>query len=135
MLLLLLAHRNRLTQQLDSSAAAPCGFCIATGHPAVTPADIVLSVTRRVPCAGTISKCSMYNLRSIADCKTSAGALVLQAYINKADPVTDEQSTATIHRALELGVSHIDSSDFYGWGANEVHPMIVVHSKLSKLKD
>ncbi|KAK9836579.1 hypothetical protein WJX74_003504 [Apatococcus lobatus] len=41
------------------------------------------------------------------------------AYINNADPVSEEQSIATIHRALELGVSHIDSSDFYGWGANE----------------
>lgn len=49
---------------------------------------------------------------------------VLQAYINKADPVTEEQSIATIHRALELGVSHIDSSDFYGWGANEVRARI-----------
>ena len=66
----------------------------------------------------------MYNIRSIADCKVSTGALVLQAYVNKADPVTDEQSIATIHRALELGVSHIDSSDFYGWGANEVQPCV-----------
>ena len=49
---------------------------------------------------------------------------VMQAYINKADPVTEEQSIATIHMALELGVSHIDSSDFYGWGANEVQAFL-----------
>jgi aryl-alcohol dehydrogenase-like predicted oxidoreductase len=33
---------------------------------------------------------------------------------------TDEdESTATIHRALELGIDFIDTADMYGWGANE----------------
>ncbi|MBH1935920.1 aldo/keto reductase [Streptomyces sp. AV19] len=31
----------------------------------------------------------------------------------------DEQSIATIHRALDLGVTLLDSSDFYGQGHNE----------------
>ncbi|HWE88517.1 MAG TPA: aldo/keto reductase [Pseudonocardiaceae bacterium] len=31
----------------------------------------------------------------------------------------DEQSVATIHRALELGVTLLDTSDFYGAGHNE----------------
>jgi aryl-alcohol dehydrogenase-like predicted oxidoreductase len=33
---------------------------------------------------------------------------------------TDEQeSTATIHRALELGIVFLDTADMYGWGRNE----------------
>jgi aryl-alcohol dehydrogenase-like predicted oxidoreductase len=31
----------------------------------------------------------------------------------------DAQSIATIHRALDLGVDFLDSSDMYGWGHNE----------------
>src|ERR1700738_569562 len=31
----------------------------------------------------------------------------------------DEAGMALIHRALDLGVDHFDSSDMYGWGQNE----------------
>ena len=31
----------------------------------------------------------------------------------------DEAGIALIHRALDLGVDHFDSSDMYGWGQNE----------------
>src|SRR5262245_46619683 len=31
----------------------------------------------------------------------------------------DEDGTRLIHRALEFGVDHFDSSDMYGWGQNE----------------
>ncbi|MEU6591850.1 aldo/keto reductase [Streptomyces sp. NPDC046881] len=31
----------------------------------------------------------------------------------------DEQSIATLHRALDLGVTFLDTSDFYGFGHNE----------------
>src|SRR2546421_10622765 len=31
----------------------------------------------------------------------------------------DSESIAVIHRALELGVTVLDSSDMYGWGQNE----------------
>ncbi|MGH2703120.1 MAG: aldo/keto reductase [Actinomycetota bacterium] len=34
-------------------------------------------------------------------------------------PADDVESTATIHRALDLGVSFIDTADMYGWGHNE----------------
>jgi aryl-alcohol dehydrogenase-like predicted oxidoreductase len=36
-----------------------------------------------------------------------------------ATPDDDPESTATIHRALELGVTFLDTSDMYGIGANE----------------
>src|ERR1700740_2787982 len=31
----------------------------------------------------------------------------------------DEAGIRLIHRAVELGVNHFDSSDMYGWGQNE----------------
>jgi aryl-alcohol dehydrogenase-like predicted oxidoreductase len=31
----------------------------------------------------------------------------------------DAESTAVVHRALDLGVNFLDSSDLYGWGQNE----------------
>src|SRR5215468_599521 len=31
----------------------------------------------------------------------------------------DAESTAVVHRALDLGVTFLDSSDMYGWGQNE----------------
>ena len=41
----------------------------------------------------------------------------------------DDREIATIHRAIELGVSFLDSSDMYGLGANEelVGRAIAVH--------
>lgn len=34
-------------------------------------------------------------------------------------PADDAESTATINRALDLGVSFLDTADMYGWGHNE----------------
>ena len=34
-------------------------------------------------------------------------------------PIDDEESIATIHRALELGIDLLDTADVYGQGANE----------------
>ena len=34
-------------------------------------------------------------------------------------PADDAESIALIHRAIDLGVNHVDSSDMYGWGHNE----------------
>ncbi|MEU4369579.1 aldo/keto reductase [Micromonospora chersina] len=34
-------------------------------------------------------------------------------------PADDAESTRTLHRALDLGVNHLDTADWYGLGANE----------------
>lgn len=34
-------------------------------------------------------------------------------------PADDVESTTTLHRALDLGVSFLDTADMYGWGHNE----------------
>ncbi|MFG3704360.1 aldo/keto reductase [Micromonospora sp. NPDC047670] len=31
----------------------------------------------------------------------------------------DAESTRTLHRALDIGVNHLDTADMYGWGRNE----------------
>ena len=41
------------------------------------------------------------------------------AYKDKTNPVTDEESIATIHKALDLGVTFLDTSDMYGPFTNE----------------
>jgi aryl-alcohol dehydrogenase-like predicted oxidoreductase len=44
------------------------------------------------------------------------GCMSMSGTYGKSD---DPQSIAVIHRALELGVNFLDSSDMYGWGHNE----------------
>jgi aryl-alcohol dehydrogenase-like predicted oxidoreductase len=44
------------------------------------------------------------------------GCMSMSGVYGKGD---DAESTAVIHRALDLGVNFLDSSDMYGWGHNE----------------
>src|SRR5208283_2746360 len=44
------------------------------------------------------------------------GCMSLSGGYGKSD---DEAGIGLIHRAIELGVDHFDSSDMYGWGQNE----------------
>src|SRR5262245_5676440 len=44
------------------------------------------------------------------------GCMSMSGIYGKSD---DEQSIAVIHRALDLGITLVDSSDMYGWGHNE----------------
>jgi aryl-alcohol dehydrogenase-like predicted oxidoreductase len=48
-------------------------------------------------------------------------------------PGDDAQSIAVVHRALELGVNFIDSSDMYGWGHNEQLLATALRSKRDKV--
>jgi aryl-alcohol dehydrogenase-like predicted oxidoreductase len=44
------------------------------------------------------------------------GCMSMSGTYGKSD---DEQSIAVVHRAVDLGITFIDSSDMYGWGHNE----------------
>ncbi len=44
------------------------------------------------------------------------GCMSLSGVYGKSD---DAAGIALVHRAIELGVDHLDSSDMYGWGQNE----------------
>jgi aryl-alcohol dehydrogenase-like predicted oxidoreductase len=49
----------------------------------------------------------------------SAVGLGLMSMSGVYGPGDDAESIAVIHRALDLGIDHLDSSDMYGWGHNE----------------
>ncbi len=44
------------------------------------------------------------------------GCMGMSEFYGRAD---EGEAIATIHRALELGVTFLDTADMYGWGANE----------------
>ena len=57
------------------------------------------------------------------------------AYKDIATPVTDTESIAVIHKALQLGVTFLDTSDVYGPFTNEelvgaVHYMVLLIESL-----
>jgi aryl-alcohol dehydrogenase-like predicted oxidoreductase len=57
--------------------------------------------------------------RHIADAQVAAIGLGCMGMSNVYGPADDAESTRTLHRALDLGVNHLDTSDAYGAGANE----------------
>ncbi|GAA4716861.1 aldo/keto reductase [Phytohabitans rumicis] len=57
--------------------------------------------------------------RRIADAQVAAVGLGCMGMSIAYGPADDAESTRTLHRALDLGVNHLDTSDAYGAGANE----------------
>ncbi|MDH3499717.1 MAG: aldo/keto reductase [Acidimicrobiia bacterium] len=53
------------------------------------------------------------------DVRVSAIGFGCMALSSTYRPTDDASSVALVHRALELGVTHLDTSDAYGWGHNE----------------
>ncbi len=60
-------------------------------------------------------------LRTLGKSSLSVSALGLggMSFSGVYGPGEDPESIALIHRALDLGVNFVDSSDMYGWGHNE----------------
>ncbi len=56
------------------------------------------------------------NLRDLTVSAVGLGAMGMSEFYGETD---DDQSIETIHRALDLGVTFIDTSDMYGTGHNE----------------
>ncbi|MDJ1132273.1 aldo/keto reductase [Streptomyces iconiensis] len=57
--------------------------------------------------------------RHLGDLTVSGQGLGCMGMSHAYGPADDETSVATVHRALDLGVSLLDTSDFYGAGHNE----------------
>ena len=60
-------------------------------------------------------------LRTLGKSSLSVSALGLggMSFSGVYGPGEDSESIALIHRALDLGINFVDSSDMYGWGHNE----------------
>lgn len=58
-------------------------------------------------------------LRNLGELTVSAQGLGCMGMSHGYGDADDDRSVATIHRALELGVTLLDTSDFYGSGHNE----------------
>lgn len=43
----------------------------------------------------------------------------MSAFYNTSQPVPEEECIATIQHAIDRGCVHLDTSDLYGFGANE----------------
>src|SRR5271167_2094088 len=52
-------------------------------------------------------------------CWQFGGAIMLDGKPDGWSGVSDEESVATIKRAVELGINFFDTSDMYGWGHSE----------------
>jgi myo-inositol catabolism protein IolS len=52
-------------------------------------------------------------------CWQFGGAIVLDGKPDGWSGITDEESSATIKRAVELGINFFDTADMYGWGHSE----------------
>jgi len=63
----------------------------------------------------------MMRMRKIGNSSLTAssiglGLMSMSGTYGKSD---DQECIGVIHRALDLGINHLDSSDMYGWGQNE----------------
>jgi aryl-alcohol dehydrogenase-like predicted oxidoreductase len=63
----------------------------------------------------------MMRMRKIGNSSLTAssiglGLMSMSGTYGKSD---DQECIGIIHRALDLGINHLDSSDMYGWGQNE----------------
>jgi aryl-alcohol dehydrogenase-like predicted oxidoreductase len=63
----------------------------------------------------------MMRMRKVGNSSLTAssiglGLMSMSGTYGKSD---DQECIGVIHRALDLGINHLDSSDMYGWGQNE----------------
>ena len=109
--------RPRTAHSLPSMQSAPRSTARGAARPPTSNANVTFDVQRQVRLRMTGMQTRTLGLKGPTVSALGLGCMGMSEFYGARD---DDESIATIHRALDLGVNFLDTSDVYGPHTNEV---------------